>query len=133
MAKGIPARLTPREGRKFGLTVGIAFLVLSGIVVWRGHLQVATVLGGLGGALALAGVVVPQHLGPVYRAWMALAHALSKVTTPIFMGLVYFVVITPAGLLRRTLSRNPMVAMSRDGSVWVPRDPEKVGDMERQF
>ena len=40
---------------------------------------------------SLAALVVPTHLGPVQRAWMGLAHAISKVTTPIFMGVVFFV------------------------------------------
>ena len=40
---------------------------------------------------------------------MGLAHAISKVTTPIFMGVVYFVVITPIGFIRRrAFGSNPL-------------------------
>ena len=47
----VPARLTPAEGRKFGLTVGAAFLVLAAIPWWRGH-RIARdcACGALGGA-----------------------------------------------------------------------------------
>ena len=101
MAKRIPARLTAAAGRKFGLTVGIAFLAIGALLVWRAKPLRADVAFALGALLVLAGLTVPTQLGPVERAWMRLAHLISKVTTPIFMGVVYFLVITPLGLLRR--------------------------------
>jgi hypothetical protein len=84
--------------------------------------------------LIVAGALVPSHLGPVYRAWMGLAHAISKVTTPIFMGIVYYIVVTPIGLLRRTLGSNPVEHAPVDGSYWHTR-PEKRrrADLNRQF
>lgn len=132
MAAGIPARLTPREGRTFAFTVGAAFLVFAGIAWWREHPTMFKVLAGLGGALVLAGAAIPGQLGPVYRAWMGLAHLISKVTTPIFMGIIYFVVLTPAGILRRTLAKNPLTAARTPETVWVKRT-EAAGDLERQF
>ena len=135
METGIPARLSPAEGRKFGLLVGGAFLVLGGISWWRGHPVSSKVFLGLGGALVVAGALVPAHLGPVYRAWTGLARVISKVTTPVFMGAVYFLVLTPIGLLRRAFSGNAMVHRPVDGSYWVAREPDQRQrrDMERQF
>ena len=88
MAERIPARLTPQQGRRFGLTVGGAFLVFAAIAWWRSNPTLSTVLGALGGTLALAALAIPTHLGPVERAWMALAHAISKVTRPILIGVM---------------------------------------------
>jgi Saxitoxin biosynthesis operon protein SxtJ len=132
---GIPARLSPAEGRKFGLTVGGAFLVLAGIIWWRGkHPGLVPYFGGLGGLLVIAGLAIPTALGPVNRAWMGLAHLLSKVTTPIFMGVVYFVVLTPISLAVRLLGKNPLVH-GRTGTFWFDRGPDKPepARMERQF
>lgn len=134
MAHGIPARLTAAEGRKFAFTVGIAFLVLAGISYWRGHTRVPAVLGSLGGVLILAGLVAPTALGPVQRGWMNFAHMLSKVTTPIFMGIVYFLVITPIGLFRQMIGGNAMVSRSTpETGYWVVRDPGARTDMRRLF
>jgi hypothetical protein len=135
LAKGIPARLTAREGRKFGLTVGIAFLALAAIASWRGHPTARLVLAGIGLALALAGLLLPGRLGPVYGGWMKLALALSKVTTPIFMGVVYYLVLTPTALLRRAFGGNPMRAKEQAGGFWHnhPRRSGEPGAMARQF
>ena len=97
LAQRIPARLSPAEGRKFALTVGAAFVALAGFTWWRGHQKVATVAGALGAAFIVAGLLAPGQLGLVYRGWMAFGLALSKITTPIFMGVVYFLVISPIG------------------------------------
>lgn len=129
------ARLTAREGRRFAFPVGIAFLVLAGILYWwRDHETAGAVVGGLGASLLAAGLVIPAHLGPAQRAWMALAHALSRVTTPIFMSVVYFVVLTPSGLLRRGIGRNPIRHLASDDSYWAERpDGQRRSDLQRQF
>jgi len=131
---GIPARLSPAEGRKFGATVGVAFLVVAGgLHFWRHSETAATVAGGLGMLLIAAGLAVPAHLGPVQRAWMGLAHVISKITTPIFMGVVFFVVITPIGLLRRVLGKRSLVHRERNGSFWAAPVSGGQSDMKRQF
>jgi hypothetical protein len=99
---------------------------------WRGRQPLAIVLGSVGALLWLAGIAVPGRLQPVYRGWMGLAHAISRVTTPVFMGVVFFVVITPAGLLMRVLGRNPVRHRPTDGSYWKARtDPR--GSLTNQF
>lgn len=134
METGIPARLTPAEGRKFGLTVGIAFLVLGGLIYfWRHKETAGAVAGGLGALLVLAGLAVPTLLGPLQRAWMGLAHLISRVTTPIFMGVVFFLVITPIGLLRRLSGKRSLVHRERDGSFWMAPVSGGRSDMNRQF
>ena len=128
-----PVGLTVREGRRFGVTVGSAFLVFAGIALWRGHAWSPIVLATLGGALVLAGLLLPTRLGPVERAWMRMAHAISTVTTPIFMGIVYYLVVTPVGALMRLLGKNPVRHQARDGSYWVVKDQERRGTMLQKF
>ncbi|MGH7710684.1 MAG: SxtJ family membrane protein [Gemmatimonadaceae bacterium] len=133
MAQQVPARLTTRERRRFGFTVGVAFLLFAALSRWRGHDVAPLILGGIGGTLVLAGIVLPQALGPVYRWWMGLARVLSKVTTPLFMGLVYFLVLTPIGVIRRVFGSSPLEAKSRNGSYWAPHQSSSGHSMTRQF
>ncbi len=134
MADGIPARLNPAEGRKFGFTVGAAFGVLGAIAWWRGHRGLAQVILALAGSLGVAGLLVPTALGPVQRGWMGLAHLISKVTTPIFMGIVYFGVLSPISLLMGLFGKRPLRPRHGTTSYWRAR-PEgtRRGDLTRQF
>lgn len=124
---------TTAELRKFGITVGIAFAVLAGLFWWRGHLGPRNVLGAVSGVLVLGGLAAPAALRPVERAWMGLAHLLSKVTTPIFMSIVYFVVLTPTGLLRRGFGGNPLRHAPEPESYWHDRGEARASDLTRQF
>ena len=125
MAARVPARLSAArgeafsaaEGRRFGLTVGGAFLALAAVFWWRDHPTRAAVVAALGGALALAGLAIPARLGPV------------------FLGVVYFLVILPFGLVRRALGKNALVRREADGGYWVSRTPipGPRSDLRRQF
>lgn len=135
MAKRVRTRLTIGEARRFGLTVGAAFGVFGGIAWWRGHGTMASVLGGLAALLILGGLVTPAALRPVHTAWMNLALAISRVTTPIILGILYYLVVLPTGLIMRAAGRNPMRHAADGGSYFRPRDSGEAarGDLERQF
>jgi len=137
MEKTDSTGLTAAEGRRFAFTLAAAFAVLAGIAQWRGRERVAIVFAVLAGLFLIAGLVAPSQLGPVERAWMGLARAISKVTTPIFMGIVYFVVLTPTGLLRRALAKKTLSPARSAKTFWVdrtPMEPEAARRrMERQF
>jgi len=133
VATGIPARLSVREGRRFGLTLGGAFLVIAGVLAWRGRPVGSLVAATLGAALLLGALVMPTRLGPVERAWMGLAHLLNRLTTPVFLGVVYFGVIFPIGVLVRKVRGNPLTRPPGH-SYWVSRPPAgRRSDLQRQF
>jgi hypothetical protein len=136
MGAGAPARLTrltAAEGRRFGLTVGAAFLALAALLLWRQARLAAAVLGALGAALVAGALVVPARLGPVERAWMGLARAISTVTTPVLMGVLYFLLLTPVGLGRRWLRRSPLARSRGATSLWAPHESGGRSDLRRQF
>jgi hypothetical protein len=135
VAHRVPARLTPAEGRRFGLQVGLAFAALGGLAWWRGHPRLAAVLLVAGGVLVTAGLLAPGGLGPVYRGWMRLALALSKVTTPLILGIVYLLVFMPVGLLLRLFGHRPLARDRSATSYWMRRSAPDGGrsDLRRQF
>ncbi len=135
MAHRVSAGLSKSEGRKFGLTLGVAFSVLAAVLLWRDRGTAAGVVGALGGLFLFAGIVLPTKLGPVEKAWMGLALAISKVTTPIIMGIVYYLVVLPIGVAVRTFGRNPLVHVANGDSFWVDRTDERKrqSDLRRQF
>jgi hypothetical protein len=141
MAGGAPARLTagrdaptPSDLRTFALSVGGVFVAIGALLYWRGRSVAGAVLVGVGGALVSGGLIAPAHLGPVYRAWMALALAVSRVTTPVFMGVVYFGVVTPIALVMRLFGRRVLARPRGAPTYWIDRPAEaRRSDLRRQF
>jgi len=125
---------TRRELRSFGLTVGGAFAALAGLALWRGREEPALVFGSIGVVLVVLALSAPSRLARVRRGWMAGAHAMSRITTPLFMSIVFLTVLTPLGLALRLAGRRPL-ARRRDASTfWVDRPPgERRSDLHRQF
>lgn len=137
MAPAGGARLTAREGRRFGVELAIGFAVLALVALWRAHAVVAQGLGVAAAIAGLAALLVPSHLGPIRAAWMAAGHAIGRVMSPVFFGLVYFLVLTPIGLVRRTFGRSPLRRDPSAPTYWTARpakSPEALRrSMERYF
>ena len=134
MEERAPAGLTAAEGRGFAIPVGTVFAMLAGVAWWREHDVLMTILGGLGILLLVAGVTIPRHLGPVYRGWILFAQAVSRVTTPLFMAVVYYGVMVPVGLFRRAVIGNPMKHEEDGGTYYRGRKPgARRSDLKRQF
>jgi len=91
----------------------------------------------LGVTLLACAVMRPSLLDPVARRWLALGAALARVTTPIVLAVLYFVVVTPMALLRRTLGQSPLRRDPHAYSYWVTvtrqTAEERRSRMERQF
>jgi len=111
-----------RVEREFGLIVGGIFVLLSGWWLYRGKfIGVAEGMLPLGALLILLGLLWPRALVLPNRAWMLLAEGLSFVTTRIILGLVFFLVITPIGVVKRLSGWDPLSRRSaRSGSYWKP-------------
>ncbi len=136
LAKRVSTGLTAAaQGRRFGLTVGLAFAALDALLWWRDKPTLAIIVAALAGFLVLGGLVAPARLEPVERLWMGFARRISKITTPILMGVVYFLVITPIGLVVRLRGRNPLTPSESRGGFWISRkaDANRRGSMYNQF
>ena len=124
------------ELRKFGLTVGGAFIVLGAVSWWRGHDIAPRVLWMLGVLLLVPGAVAPSLLRPIQHGWMKAAGVLGNVNTRIILGAFFYVVLTPVGLVMR-LFRDPLNLRfdNNSESTWVRRTAESAdpASYERQF
>lgn len=137
MAPSTPARLTRHQGMKFAFTLGLAFAVLSALAAWRQRVLTAYVLFVVATVLLMLGLLVPTWLGSVERAWMGLGHAIGRVTSPVVLGVIYYMALTPVAILRRTFGRSPMARDAKARTYWIPRAPQDEGErrraLERQF
>lgn len=119
-----------REGRVFALTLAGGFLFLALMAYWRHAPRVAVVAVVVTAVSLLAATLVPGKLEPVRRAWMKLGEGIGYITTPIVMAIVYYLVVTPTGLLRRARPFGRPAPMSG----WYRRPPLPERErLERQF
>ena len=130
------ATVSVQKLRKFGLTVGAAFLVFGVIRSYFHFGNGAIVLFGIGGVLSAFGIVFPTALGPVEKAWMALAQALAFINTRIILSVLFYLMFTPIGLVTR-MFKDPLNRRLHDGnmSYWIRRQPKPAdpAPYQRQF
>lgn len=97
--RGEPIVCTPEDAAPtMGAVISVLFgLVLPWLFGFDFHLSPWTV----GGTLALWGLVAPSTLPPLYRAWMKFGMAIGWFNSRVILGLMFYVVILPAGLIMR--------------------------------
>jgi polyferredoxin len=103
-----------KDLRRFGLTVGGIFGL---IAVWpliaRGEpARWWALIAAIG--LLLPATLVPAVLQPVHRIWMKAGHALGWINTRILLGIVFYGLVTPLGLIRRVLGKGSMTLAWRE-------------------
>lgn len=114
----------PREWRKFGLGSALVLALATGLLAWRGTLA-APVAGGVLAGLALAAglaVVRPAGFRGPYRLGMRVSDRLGRIVAPVLLGLIFFLVLTPLGLLLRLLGKD-LLRLRRDPGAttwWQP-------------
>jgi hypothetical protein len=129
------AVVTKQQLRSFGFIVGGIF---AAIALWplvirgdepRWWAVAAAVL------LIVPAVVYPRSLAWIYRGWMALGFVLGWINTRIILGFIFYFIVTPIGLFRRWLGKDPMGRRLRPDldSYRVTRKPRAASHLKRQY
>lgn len=107
----------------FGLIMAVA-------AFFFGWLYDLMLLYGVGAALVIAAFLIPRALTPLYRPWMRLAEGLGWINTRILLVLIFYLVVTPIGLVMRLFGRSPV-----KGGFWEEPPKHSFGDkhFEKQF
>ncbi|MDX6612188.1 MAG: hypothetical protein QOD75_1374 [Blastocatellia bacterium] len=134
--KSAASSVTNKQARNTALIVSAVLLLIAGWNYHRGRMTVVTILGGAGVALLVIGLLVPPLARRFHVFWMQLAGILGYVNSRILLFLLYYLVITPYGLVSRLVGRDPL---NRRGGVktsyWVPRKTsrQRREQFERSF
>jgi hypothetical protein len=127
---------SPKDLRKFGLTVGTVLLLIAFFLIWK-HGPSQFYFLYIGAFLVLAGFLFPSILRPLNKAWMTLAVLLSWVMTRVILSLLFYLVITPISLIAR-ISGKHFLDLKIDktrATYWEKRKnvPSSPVDYEKQF
>jgi len=121
------------EERRFGLVVPIGLTILGGVgwlaFGWR---TTSLVLWAVAAGLSLMRLTCAPALWPFNKVWMAVAHVLGYVNTRILLGVVFYVVVTPIGWLRRLVGGDPLQRrLDRDADTYWHDRPADSPDPKR--
>ena len=114
--------VTNAQARKSALLVAAVLLGIAAWNLYRGRTTVVLIFGALGGALTFAGLLVPPAARAFHTAWMRFAVLLGHVNSRVLLTLVYYLVVTPYGVVTRLVGRDPLRRRgARAESYWVER------------
>ena len=126
--------------RSFGIVFATVFTIIAILPIFNLDSNEATVrIWALIFAVLLAIItfVRPQLLSPFNKIWFRFGLLLHKIINPLVMGLMFFVVISPIGLLMRALGKTPINKKfdQNINSYWIIREPPGPAPetMKRQF
>jgi len=117
-------RLAGSSNRSFGLVFAGAFLLIAfGPLLSGGSIRIWGVTVAL--LFGTSALVAPALLAPLNRLWTSLGHLLHKIVSPVVLGIMFFLVITPMGVAMRLLGKDPL-RLRRDRGIstyWIERTP----------
>jgi Saxitoxin biosynthesis operon protein SxtJ len=106
--------------RSFGVSVGIVLCVIAALLVWRGRVGRAEVVGVVGAVLLVFGLVYPPLLKYPSAAWWRFSRGLGYVNARVLLSIVFFLILTPLGLLWRLTGKDPLARRRRNWPGWAP-------------
>ena len=120
------------SNKSFGIVFFIVFFIVSIYpLFFDGNLRIWSLIVSL--LFLILGLVNSRILTPLNRLWFKFGMLLGKIISPIIMGLVFFIVVTPTGLIMRALKKDLLNLKKKDSqSYWVKRDKFD-SDMRNQF
>jgi len=123
--------------RGFGIVFAVVFSLIALFQLYVGRLDWAIGLGVVAAVFLALALVAPAILRPLNRIWLRFGALIHKITNPLIMGLIFFVVFAPMGMIMRVFGFNPLrQGFERDReSYWIDREvpgpsPES---MKQQF
>ena len=110
--------------RSFGFVFAAVFLIIAAWpLIHAGSPRWWSV--GVAAAFGLVAIVKPVLLAGANKLWMKFGLLLAKVVSPIALGILFYLVFMPIGLLMRVSGKDPLRLKFDPAatSYWIPREP----------
>ena len=125
-----------RDLRKFGITIGIILLIITGFLFWK-EKESFEILLTFGVAFGILGITIPFILKPIFWVWMVFATILGWIMTRVILSFLFYIIFTPIGLILRFFGKQFLELRwdKSKESYWNYRTNEhlKKGTYENQF
>ena len=120
------------SNRSFGIVFFIFFLIIALWPLLNNHeIRLWSLIISL--IFLILGILNSKLLSPLNKLWMRFGLLLGRIVSPIIMGIIYFFVVTPTGLIMKIFRKDLLSLKKNDEkSYWIEKNDEK-SNMKNQF
>ena len=120
------------SNRSFGIVFFIVFILIAFYpLINQGEVRIWSVLVSL--FFLIFGIINSKILTPLNKIWFKFGIFLGKMISPIVMGLIFFVVVTPIGILMRIMNKDLLnLKFNKKSTYWIEKNEPK-SKMKNQF
>ena len=120
------------SNRSFGIVFFVVFILVALYpLIYSGEIRIWSLVLSL--IFLILGLLNSKILTPLNKIWFKFGIILGKIISPIIMGVIFFLVVTPIGLLMRLLGKDLLNLKFRDiQSYWIEKTGPK-SKMKDQF
>jgi hypothetical protein len=110
------------SNKTFGLFFSVVFITLAAYFYWKTWITFAFIALIIAFTFLAFTFFAPQILSPLNRLWYRFGLLLGKIVSPIVLGILFFLLITPASIVTRLFGRDELKIKKRSvKSYWADR------------
>ena len=120
------------SNRSFGIVFFIVFLLIATYPLLKGNdVRFWSLLISFG--FLILGLINSKILSPLNKLWFKFGLILGKIISPLIMGIIFFVVVTPNGVVMRVLKKDLLnLKYNQKETYWIEKTGPK-SKMKNQF
>ena len=120
------------SNKSFGIVFFVVFLIIGLYpIINDGNLRIWSLVVSL--IFLTLGLINSKVLTPLNIIWFKFGLFLGKIVSPLIMGIIFFIVVTPIGVLMRLLNKDILnLKYNNNTTYWVEKSGPK-SKMKNQF
>ena len=120
------------SNRSFGIVFFVVFLLIALYpLIYNEEIRIWSFIISL--IFLVLGLINSRILNPLNKLWFKFGILLGKIVSPIIMGIIFFLVVTPIGFIMRILGKDVLnLKFNKNKSYWIEKTGPK-SKMKNQF
>ena len=120
------------SNRSFGIVFFVVFLLITLYpLTYAGEIRIWSLIISI--IFLILGLLNSKILGPLNKIWFKFGILLGKILSPLIMGIIFFLVVTPIGFIMRLLRKDVLnLKYNKNKSYWIEKNGPK-SKMKNQF
>ena len=120
------------SNRSFGIVFFVVFLLIALYpLIHNEEIRIWSLI--ISSIFLILGLINSRILNPLNKLWFKFGILLGKIVSPIIMGIIFFLVVTPIGFIMRILGKDLLnLKFNRNKSYWIEKTGPK-SKMKNQF